>query len=91
MDLQPVHRPNAARHVPIAAVPGVHNDAMVFTGEYSIIYVAQDTTVVRLHIIKNIDIARQFFFFLCILVKYYFQSATLKAINSDGLQNNENK
>lgn len=47
-DLLPVHRSYPTRQVPVAAVPGVHGDAVIFTRQYSALYVPHDTTIVRL-------------------------------------------
>lgn len=52
-DLLPVHRSYPARQVPVAAVPGVHDDAVVFTGQYSAFYVPRDTTIVRLRTVTR--------------------------------------
>lgn len=52
-DLLPVHRSYPARQVPVTAVPGVHDDAVVFTCQYSAFYVPHDTTIVRLRTVTR--------------------------------------
>lgn len=48
--LQPVHWPDPARHIPLAAVPGVHDDGLDLTLHDYVFHVAHDTTVFRLHV-----------------------------------------
>lgn len=51
MHLQPVHWPDPARHVPLAAIPGVHNDSLDITPHDSVFHVAHDATIFRLRTI----------------------------------------
>lgn len=50
VDLLPVDRPDPARHVPVAAVSGVHRDAVMISRHYPALDVPNDTAIVRLHV-----------------------------------------